>query len=490
MEKLPNLSKLSSAEKDKLIVELFEAQKRLVEEQGSLLSRIQQLEGQLAKNSQNSSKPPSSDGLKKPKPKSRRTQSGRNSGGQPGHMGSTLNQVSDPDNVEEHGVLCCEGCHTSLNGIAPIGIEKRQEFEVSAPKVTVTEHQISIVVCHKCGHVNKGKFPEHITQPTQYGPRVKALATYYSQYQLLPYARLQEIFRDVHQLEVSEGTLYNTNRTCYDKLEHFEDKVVGALKQSPLGHFDESGFRIKSTLQWLHVASTEQLTHYAAHEKRGNEAMDEIGILPEFTGRAIHDHWKSYFNYDCSHGLCNSHYLRELDYHHEHYAQAWCQVLQDFLLDVKKQVEAAKLAGITDFSSEKTLELQKAYHAILDKGASEIPVLKTKASGKRGRKKQHPTKNLWDRLSNYPSEVLAFMHDFNVPFTNNQAEQDIRMNKVKQKISGCFRSQLGADIFCRIRGYISTVKKQGSNVIDALFDTFNGRPFDPTVALPQAPDTS
>ncbi len=447
-----------------------------------LVARIKELEGQLAKNSQNSSKPPSSDGLKKPKPKSQRKNTGRNTGGQDGHPGLTLSQVADPDFVEQHHVHSCENCQCSLTDVEATDIECRQEFEIPVMKVQVTEHQADVKICPKCSFVNKGNFPDHITQPVQYGSRVKGLATYYNQNQLMPYQRLQDIFRDVHSLPLSEGTLFNTYAACDKKLEGFSKAVKQQLIDSKRVNFDESGMRVNKKLHWLHVASTEKLTHYEIHEKRGVEAMDEIGILPNFKGRAIHDHWKPYFNYtDCTHGLCNAHHFRELVYHEEQYEQAWCKKMRDCLLEIKAEVELLKEAGNDKMDPQRIKHYEQAYDRILSDGLNEIPILPAPATPKkRGKPKQHPTKNLWDRLNNFKKEVLAFMYDFTIPFTNNLGEQDIRMCKVKQKISGCFRSLNGAEMFCRTRGYISTARKNGLNVLDALVNVFKGSPFIPS----------
>ena len=450
-----------------------------------LRARIKDLEGQLAKNSNNSSKPPSSDGFKKPKPKSLRKNSGLKTGGQKGHPGTTLNQVDDPNFVEQHDVHSCESCQYNLDEIEPVTIEKRQEFEIPLMKMQVTEHQAKAKICPQCGLVNKGKFPEHITQPVQYGTRVKGLASYYNQNHLIPYERLQDIFCDVHSLPLSEGTLFNINVACHRKLEGFETTVKQMITEGPQANFDESGMRVNKKLHWLHVASTEKLTHFEIHEKRGTEAMDAIGILPMFKGLAVHDHWKPYFHYDCEHSLCNAHHLRELVYHEEQYEQPWCKKMRECLVAIKSEVDTLKEAGHAQMGLKRIQHYEQEYARILNNGLKEIPKLPTvlNAIKKRGKTKQHPTKNLWDRLSNFKKETLAFMYDFTVPFTNNLGEQDIRMNKVKQKISGCFRSLNGAKVFCRTRGYISTVRKNGLNILDALVDVFKGAVFMPSCEI-------
>lgn len=467
MESQLNLSGLSSSEKDDLILKLYDELKKLQ-------ARIEDLEGQLAKNSRNSGKPPSSDGLKKPNPKSQRKNNGRKTGGQKGHIGSTLEKVTNPDFVEEHKIVACEQCEFGLDEIAPVSHECRQEFEIPPVKMQVTEHRAEVKLCPACGSMNKARFPKNITQPVQYGNQVRSVATYFSQSHLLPYERLQEIFRDIYSLSLSEGTLFNINNTCYEKLSGFEKEVKQQIISSDLTHFDESGIRVEKKLHWLHVASTDKLTHYEIHAKRGTDAMDDIAILPNFRGRAIHDHWKPYFNYTCDHGLCNAHHLRELTYHEEQYSQIWCKKMKVFLLDIKDEVDKYKAVGYMELEPVKLHYFEQEFDQILGEGLCEIPQLAWEGIKKRGRKKQHPTKNLWDRLSEYKKEVLAFMYDFKIPFTNNQGEQDIRMIKIKQKISGCFRSSLGAKIFCRIRGYISTARKQGINILSALSGVFEG----------------
>ena len=467
-----------------LYTELQKTQNELQKSQ----TKIKELEAQIAKNSRNSSKPPSSDGLNKPKPKSLRKKGERKSGGQDGHKGSTLNQVANPYIIETHKVWCCEKCNCNLELAGLLGHEVRQEFELPPVKTQVTEHRVEIKICNICGTTNKGKFPEHITQPVQYGSHVKATISYLGQQHLLPYKRLKEICHDLWNLNISEGTVANTYTSCYEKLSIHETQVKEQIKSSSVVSFDESGLRVKKTLHWMHVASTETLTHYEVSTKRGIEAMNEIAILPEYQGVAVHDHWKPYFNYTCKHSLCNAHHLRELVYHEEQHSQHWCKDMREHLLSIHKAVKISKESEQQSLSKEQIEEFEQEYSQILSKAVAEIPEIPEitpNPDAKRGRKKNHPTKNLWERLCNYKTETLMFMHDFKVPFTNNQGEQDIRMVKVKQKVSGCFRSQTGAKIFCRIRGYVSTVRKHSCNIFEALVDVFNGEPFIPPDLVPQ-----
>lgn len=461
---------------------------RLLEEENAFLKqalhqaleRIKALEGLLSKNSKNSSKPPSSDGFRKPK--SLRKTGERKTGGQHGHKGTTLNQVGNPDVIVTHKVELCETCLTSLVDVPSLDFERRQEFDLPKIEPLVTEHLAEIKMCPHCGCQTKGKFPESITQPVQYGPRVKATASYLSHYQLLPYARLQELFEDVFKLPLSEGTLFNLTKGCYKKLEEYETHIKQMLISSPVVHFDESGLRVRQELNWLHVASTETLTHYEMHKKRGQEAMDDMGILPDFKGIAVHDHWKPYFHYGKKHGLCNAHHLRELTYHEEQYSQLWAEKLKELLVEIKREVDAHKAAGDLRISPERLSYFSRKYNQILREGLKEIPPVH-QGEKKRGKPKQHPAKNLFDRLRGFKRETLAFMYDFTVNFTNNRAEQDIRMIKVKQKISGCFRSHQGSEMFLRARGYISTARKNALNPLDALTDAFKGIPFIPSPSL-------
>jgi transposase len=347
-------------------------------------------------------------------------------------------------------------------------------FDLPEIKAVVTEHRVHIKTCPHCDTRVKAEFPDGITQPVQYGNRVQAAATYLSQYQLLPYQRLHEFFHDLFHIRISQGTLNNILSRGYQQLETFEDSIDGILKTSEVVHFDESGIRLKKKLNWLHVASTQQLTRYHIDPKRGTIAMDNMGILPDYQGYAVHDHWASDYRYDCRHVLCNAHHLRELTFAEEQYQQQWANELSQCLLEAKQEIDDAKARNALSLSASRVTYFDRRYSRLLRTGRDELPVLPFDKNRKRGKKKQHKVKNLHDRLVNHKKEVLAFLYDFSLPFDNNLAERDVRMVKVKQKISGCFRSDQGAKTFCRIRSYISTVKKQGHNVFNALYDAFDG----------------
>jgi transposase len=437
-----------------------------------LCARVSELEAQLAKNSRNSSKPPSSDGYGKPQPKSRREKSGRRSGGQPGHAGSTLKLVEQPDQTVVCGAGVC-ACGCDLTGCAAVEVERRQVFELPVMKLHVTEYQAPIKVCPQCGGQVKAAFPTAVSQPVQYGPRAQAAMTYLSQYQLLPYERLQELLHDVFQMDVSQGTLDNVLKRGYEKLAGFEEQVKERIRDSRVAHFDETGMRVVKDLHWLHVASTPEFTAYHIDAQRGQPAMEAMGILPGFTGTAVHDSWTSYYAYECEHALCNAHHLRELIFAHEEHGQQWAARLKACLLEANEEITTAKTRGATELPARRLQYFSDRYSRILREGREELPLLPARPAGQRGRAKQHKVKNLHDRLRDRKTEVLAFLYDFSIPFTNNQGEQDVRMMKVKQKISGCFRSFDGARIFARIRGCFSTVKKQGHNTLQAMTMLFD-----------------
>ena len=351
----------------------------------ALEQRVQSLENQLASNSRNSSKPPSSDGFRKPAPKSLRKKGKRKSGGQPGHAGHTLKMADRPDDTQVHHVTECEHCGRSLADQSAESVEKIKE----------------------------------------------------------------------------------------------------RVEQAAVAHFDETGSRVEGKLWWLHSASTAQATYYDIHPKRGREAIDDIGILPHFFGRAIHDFWKPYFGYDCLHGLCNAHHLRELIFVHEQHHQDWAERMIDCLLDIKDAVDQAKESS-DHLASDQIQAFEARYRQVLDAGYAQnpLPPLPRNARKRRGRRKKPKPRNLLERLDAHRTEALAFMSDFNVPFDNNQAERDLRMMKVQQKISGTFRTEDGAKAFYRIRSYISTARKNAVGAMDALTRLFGGNPFVPASDTP------
>jgi len=474
---------LDKHDKERVIELLLSALARIEELEkigASQAATIQQLQDQIAKNSNNSSKPPSSDGLKKPKTRSLRQKGERPLGGQPGHKGNTLKMVAEPDHVEPHLALNCPHCQTDLREIGAVGHEKRQVFDVPPIRLEVTEHQAEIKQCPGCGQPVKGEFPTGVTQPTQYGPRLKAQASYLNSYHFIPLARTEELLTDFYGQAPSEAVVIQANDLLAEQVKPSLASIREQLINAPVAHFDESGLRIEHKLQWLHVASTPELTLYHAHEKRGQKGMAAGGILPEFGGKAVHDHFSSYLQFDNSqHCFCNAHHLRELQFVAEQYQQLWATELTQLLLDIKAEV-AATPEPVTSLPVDRLTYYETEYDKLMTKGLAANPPPDDPPPKKRGRPKQTPPKNLLDRLLKHKSGVLAFMYDFTVPFDNNLAERDVRMVKVKQKVSGAFRTQNGANSFCALRSYISTARKQGQNVIGALHQAFLGDPFIPS----------
>lgn len=452
----------------------------LGDENERLKERVKTLEGQLRQNSRNSSKPPSSDGLSKPP--ANRKKAGRPPGGRPGHEGRTLQMVENPDWEITYPVTECEFCGRSLARVEAMGHERRQVFELPTIQMEVTEHRTQEKTCPRCGALNRAAFPEGVTQPVQYGPRAKAAAVYLNAYQLIPYDRAGELMSDLFSCPISQATLVNATRAASGTLEPVEDEIKRMLAGSPVANFDETGMRVEGRGTWLHVASTERLTHYGVHTRRGRKATDDIGILPGFRGTAVHDCWSPYFTYGCSHALCCAHLIRELTFQQEENAQEWAGDMTELLLDAYAAVNEVKARGLRSLGRSRVKAFEKSYERILARGLEANPLPGARGQpARRGRKKKTKARNLLERLGDHRAEVLAFAYDFRIPFDNNLAERDLRMAKVKQKISGTFRSWDGARDFCRIRGYISTARKNSVPVIQALADAFEGKPFMPVV---------
>jgi transposase len=454
----------------------------LVEHIGRMDARLTELEGIVKKNSSNSSKPPSGDGFGK-KTKSLRIKSQKKTGGQPDHRGSTLEWSEQVAEIITHQVQQCNGCGADLEQ-EPVETEyARQVHDIPPVKLKVTEHRAQVKTCPHCQTNNQAEFPPMVTNVVQYGTRLKSMMVYLMEGQLIPSARTCELLSDLLGVNISEGTLFNTRSQCFEQLAVNESAIKAEIVASDVVNFDETGMRVSGKLWWLHVACTDGLTYYGVHSKRGREAIEEMEILPYFEGKAIHDGWKSYQDYQCEHYLCNAHHLRELTFIWEQYQQAWA--LQMFILlgSIKSAVDEAQ-ATPKQLATEALEAFEARYQQLLDQGfranPPPLPPPPTKHCRKSGgRLKQSPARNLLDRLQQHRTSVLGFMHDLDVPFDNNQAERDIRMVKLKQKISGTFRSVSGAQMFCRIRGYISTLRKQGLNVLDAFISLFSGHPQSP-----------
>ncbi len=440
---------------------------------------IQELRDQLAKDSHNSSKPPSSDGLKKPRPKSLRAKGQRPLGGQPGHKGGTLKMVPEPDHEVVHEATHCPHCQTDLQEVAAIEHERRQVFDLPPVQIEVTEHQAEIKQCPNCHQEAKGSFPPEVSQPTQYGPRILAQASYLNNYHFIPLERTEEALSDLYGQSPTQSVILAASQRLAAGTQDCLARIQEQLRVAPVAHFDESGLRVVSKNHWLHVASTSTLTHFHVHQRRGQEGIAAGGILPEFQGQAMHDHWASYHTFtQCQHRFCNAHHLRELIYVQEQYEQSWAAEMIQLLCDIYQEVEATPPPAMS-LPADRLDYYGAEYDRIVSDGlAANLPPPEPPPK-KRGRPKQTKPKNLLDRLQTHKTGVLAFMSDFRVPFDNNLAERDVRMIKVKQKVSGGFRTQQGADTFAAIRSYISTARKQGHNVMDAIYGAFDGHPFMP-----------
>ncbi|MCD6336987.1 MAG: IS66 family transposase [Candidatus Marinimicrobia bacterium] len=452
----------------------------LQEQVQTLTLKVIQLEEQISKNSRNSSKPPSSDGLKKPgpKPKSLRKQSGKKPGGQKGRKGHNLEKAKDPDYIIPLPVTSCS-CNADLSGVPAHKYDCRQVFELPEPKLEVFEYQSEIKICPKCGQIVKASFPEGVNAPVQYGPRFRGMLVYMQNQHFIPADRLSQLVSDLYGTSVSVATILNASTRSYNNLAHFEEDLIDALTDSVILHVDESGVRTAKKLYWLHSASTELLTFYGIHEKRGCKAMDHFNILPNFQGRLIHDFWKPYFKYGCKHGLCNPHLLRELTFLFEQQNQIWAKKMFDLLLNMNAFV-GEQNDQLTSGQKDPWL---KQFHEILSEGWETNPLPEKPKKKKRGRQAKTKSQNLLIRFGDFEDSILAFLHDINVPFSNNLAEQDIRMIKVRLKISGCFRTTQGAENFARIRSYLSTARKQGRNILDSITSAIKGNPFQPAVYL-------
>jgi transposase len=449
-----------------------------------LVARVHELEARLAKDSHNSSKPPSSDGLGREarKTKSLRRRSGKKPGGQLGHRGETLRLVATPDTVVEHRPTVCAGCQAPLAADAPEVVrERRQVQELPPLRLVVREHQALHLRCPLCQTVTVGAFPTEVPSRAQYGPRLRAFMVYLAQQQLVPYSRVREVLADLFGVRLSLGTLVQWVQQAAATLEPVEAAIKAALQQAPVLHNDETGVRRGGTLAWAHVASTDRLTHYAIHAQRGSEATDASGILPAFAGVSVHDGFASYRSYTaCRHALCNVHHLRELTFLEEEYQQAWAKELKDLLREMRAAADHARSQGLSRVPPTLRDPLYARYRDLLATGlAANPPPATRRRPGQRGRLAQSPARNLLERLFLDQEAVLAFLDDLAIPFDNNQAERDLRGLKVQQKVSNCFRSDTGAAAFARIRGYLATMRKQGQALLAALETVVAGRPLYP-----------
>jgi transposase len=447
----------------------------------ALTALVKALQDRLNQDSHNSNKPPSSDGFKK-KPVTLRAKSGRKSGGQKGHPGRSLAFCDTPKHTLVHTPSSCSHCGTDLEAVSALLKEKRQVFDIPPIQLECSEHQAHAKSCPHCGEITVAPFPEGVENTVQYGPRLTATLLYWTSYQMVPTGRTREMAADLFGASLSEATLYTILNRASDTLAPVETEIKQALSRKSVTHHDETGARVAGSLHWVHVVCTALLTLYFRHKSRGKKAMEAMGVLGKRLGTAMHDGWKPYFRYGGKHALCNAHHLRELLALFEQEGQQWAKDMIGVLMDAKAAVEKAVQSGRAWVHPLLLCRLEKRYKEALAAGYRANPL--AEATPSRGPTKRSTGGNLVRRLDIYQQETLAFLYDFDVPFDNNQAERDVRMIKVKLKVSGCFRTDEGADAFCRIRGYLSTMRKQGHNVMAVLRSVCDGVPTRPDLDTP------
>jgi len=416
------------------------------------------LTNRLGLNSGNSSKPPSQDPNRKRPVKTARGRK-RKPGGQKGHKGNFLKPVKKPTEIEE---IQIDRRTLPRGEYSHVGFEARQVFDIEI-SFSVKEYRSEILENEK-GVQYVADFPDGVTEPAQYGSTVKAHSVYMSQFQLIPLARVEDHFHDQLGLPLSKGSISNWNVLAYQKLQSFEEWARRSLIASLCNNADETGINVGGKRVWLHSVSNEKVTLFHPDEKRGQAAMDRMGVLPSFRGVLMHDHWKPYFGYECIHALCNAHHLRELEAAVEFDSQKWANKMQDLLITMRDAVEK----GGGTVSKSRAIKFRKAYRKLLRRAEIECPHNPLQRA-------QTKSRNLLVRLRDFETETLRFLVEANVPFTNNRGENDIRMTKVQQKISGCFRSMDGAKVFCRVRSYLSTCRKNGIGPSEALRLLFDGK---------------
>lgn len=463
-----------------LVVRLNDALEQTRDELAKANARIADLEARLGLNSGNSSKPPSSDGLAKPAPKSLRKTGQRKPGRAKGHTGETLRMVDNPTRRERHEPRACQGCGNSLAGSLEVGMERRQVFDIPPVTVEVTEHQLIARQC-SCGAVTRGKAPEGVTAAVQYGSRITAIILYLYVGQLLSKDRTAKALEELFGVPVCGATVLNMAKRAAARLDGFLARAVEEIAAAPVAHFDETGLRVEGRLHWVHSASTGKWSLITVHRKRGTEAMDAAGVLPGFAGVAVHDAWAPYDTYtDATHALCNAHLLRELQYVIDTTPDGrWCWARQatEALLEMKAMVETALAEGRLERLD--TGALAEQVH--LWRSAVVIGANDTKARSSKLMKKQHA---LAVRMRDRQADYLRFTQDPLVPFDNNAAEREIRMIKLRQKVSGCLRTLAGAQQFCAIRSYLATARKHGVHFFHALVELAQGSPWLPGTARP------
>ena len=434
--------------------------------------RIKELETKLNMNSKNSSKPPSSDNkLKISKKSNKKNIQKRKKGGQKGREGKTLKMVEKPNKIIKLKPTLCSCCNQDISENKSIKYIKRQIFDIPPMNIEVTEYQTHLIKCPNCNNTNKANFPNNVKAPTGYGENLKAVVSYLNTYHMLPYERITQLIQDISEHKISVGTVFNILNDTYENLYSFENSLKKRVLKEEVLHSDETGVNVNGNLKWIHTVSNNRLTFYHIHNKRGNEAIKDAGILPKYKNILTHDFFSSYNHYDnITHSYCNAHIIRELQAEIDTNGYKWAKDMQNLLKIINKEVIKQKERQKNSLNSKK-IEQFEIFYSKITKNALDYykpPPDTDKKEKKRGKQKQEKGKNLLDRLIKYKDGILLFMHNFNVAFTNNQAERDLRMIKVKQKVSGTFASFKGGEIFCRIKGYISTLRKNNIKVLEGL----------------------
>lgn len=429
-----------------------------------LITIISILLNQINTNSRNSSKPPSQDPNRSRKGKGEK-RGEKKPGAQTGHIGAHLKPVKNPDEIEK---IFIDRRTLPIGNYKSNGFEKRQVFNIKISS-QVIEYQAEILKDQN-GDQWVADFPSGVNNPTQYSGELKAHSVYMSQFQLIPQLRISDYFNDQLKIPLSKGSVQNFNKTAFNLLEDFENWAKGRLLSAKLNHADETGVNVNGKKFWIHLLSNPEVTLCQVDKIRGSEAMNKMGILPSYTGILCHDHWKAYYKYCCTHSLCNAHHLRELEGVWERDSCKWAKEMKALLEKINREVHESRENRL---SKKRIFYYEKKYRAILKRGDLESPLFESKTTKRRI--KQTKSRNLLDRLRDFEEDTLRFMKESLVPFTNNRAENDLRMTKVQQKISGCFRSIDGAKIFCRIRSYLITCRKNGVNPTEALNLLFQGK---------------
>ncbi len=476
-----------SSKQDEIILQLREENRELkiennlLKKENYLLKQeIKKLKESANKDSTNSSKPPSTDNGFKEKESKTDKNTNRKRGGQKGNRSNNLKKTDTPDIIEVLESSTCSNCNHSLSDVEAKSISTKQVFDIPPVKMQVTEFQQHNKVCPCCSTANKPDFPAGLNSYVQYGDNIKTFIAYLNTYQMVPYERITELVEDLTSHKMSSGTIYNILEDFYTKLDSFEEKIKEQLLKSAVINVDETGTKVGAKLHWSHVISTSVLTYYMIHEKRGSEAIDDMEILPLYDGIAVHDHWKAYNKYECSHSFCNAHILRELNGIVENENVIWASDMHKLLTQMNDYLYLLKEKGKISPSKGKIQQFHQRYDDICKSAQNYYPPPIQTPKTKR-KPKQSKGKNLLDRLVEYKDGTLRFFINLLVPFTNNLAERDLRMLKVKEKISGCFASFKGAEIFNRIRGFISTMKKNNRSVLEELGNVLKGEVYVPVL---------